>query len=160
MFLVHLLLRIFVPKLPPGVDSILLNECRYAAFGQNCIHLYLYRISFVEEVLRYTSSDYLLIMHLSLENSCAQVLWQISEDFYIQRCTILLAFQWCQHFSYYHASFSCNFHFSDATPTWRWAEFTKSAQIAHFCIIICAKNSAKLQFYPFFMERISQMHYK
>ena len=68
-------------------------------------------------ILHTTSSDHLLIMHLSLENSCAQVLWLMSDDFYIKRSTILLAFQRCQHFLYHQDSLSCNFHFYDTTPT-------------------------------------------
>ena len=107
-----------------------------------------------------TSSDYLLIMHLSLENSCAQVFWLMSEDFYIQRSTILLAFQRYPNCFCRQASFSCNFHFSDVTPTWICAEFTKSGQIVYFCIIIFAKNSVKPQLDPLFMERISPMRLK
>ena len=91
-------------------------------------------LSFLDSRLFSTSSDSKLKSHLSLKDYCVQVLWPMFKDLYIQRSAILLAFQWYQKFCYHQASFNSNFHFSDAIPSWKLAEFTKSAQIVYFCI--------------------------
>ena len=97
-----------------------------------------------------TSSDHLFMVHLSLENSCALVLQPMLDDFYIQRSTILSAFQRYQKFCYHQALFSSNFEFSDAIPSWMLAELTKSAQILYFSIVIPCKKFRQTAALPIF----------
>ena len=90
--------------------------------------------------LKNTSSDHLIISHLSFEKYCDQVSWSMVKNFYSQRSAISLAFQRYQCFWYHLGSFSSSFHFSDATPSWIWAEFTKSGQSWYFSLVTLCKK--------------------
>jgi len=109
-------------------------------------------------LLKCTSSDH-NIWHLSLENSCTQVLWPMLKYFYTKRSAISLAFKRYQYFPHNQSAFTSSFHFSDATATWIWAEFTKSGQSWYFALVtLCKKFRQTADWHPFLWSEFLICH--
>ena len=79
--------------------------------------------------------------------------------FYTKRSAISLAFKRYQYLSYNQSAFTSSFHFSDATPTWIWAEFTKSGQSWYFALVtLCKKFRQTADWHPFLWSEFLICH--